>query len=303
MKKKLYIFIFCSSLAMSTAFSQTGINTQDPKAVLHSKTQNDSVPVIVEDASGQEVLRVVKDGKVGIGTENPQRTLHTKDASIRLEGLVDKAVESDEYGMVIVSDEDGNVEKVPLGLFITTLPTVKDIKYSFKTFKWDHTDLATDIESRSTMDIGGLRIRYSPTVNAGNYGVGYIQIQLKEDNFFAVAWEKSGGGFPQYDGTGQGWVARYFNGVTKGYPALDNTNGWITFQVIDNYVGGGTDNPTFRLDDYNPGNGDIVTALLVLNNTKEFYRLNFVGYYDTASGGDSDGEMTIFVEELTGEGN
>lgn len=306
--KRLYILLFCSTLISGSAFAQVGVNTKDPKAALHVKTVDNTIPVLKVDNASKEVLRVEKDGSMGIGgVTTIDRSIHVKADEIRLEGLKDQTSNTQKFNNVVVTDAAGNVEKVPLGIFVTDLPTPKTIKYEAHSFTWDNSQSQQTIEAASTLDMDNshVRVRFSPVTSGTDaYKYGYIQIQMKEPNFYAMFWEKAGGGFGEHNGSSgdssnNGDVSRYFNGVSKGYPTASN-DGWVNFQTIDTYPSGTSnwDKPSYKADNYNPGNGDIVTALLVLNNSKHFYRLNFVGYYKSGTG---SGRMTIFIEQLTGQ--
>lgn len=299
MKKILLLFVVVS--VANTAFSQIGINNDDPKATLHVKGQKDTIPFLIDDSKEKEILQVTKDGKVGIGGKTSDSDLHvTTKGAIRIEGMKDQSFNAEEYNRVLVTNEAGKVAHLPLGIFETDLPNIRTIKYH-----WHHAELsgtAAEVRTKTTTTLGDIRVRYSPASNS-ELNWGYIQIQFLKPNYYACYWEKMGAGTLVTDYTNKpykqaGEVARYFQGKDRGYPNINEAeSAWINFRAM-----GGSSAEQVK-DNYNPGNRDIITAILVLNNSKHIYRLNFVAngkINATADVPAVNGSITTFIEQLTG---
>lgn len=296
---RIYITILGVLFWALPLMAQVGINTEDYHAVLDVKTVGDSVPLKIDDKSGNELMRIDRNSNIGIGSSNPQRSIHVKAPKVRFEGTHDMSHNAS-YNKILVINADGDVDVVPTGLFVMDLPTVKALRYASHTFEFSDSQDKNIVEKNSTIEFGDIRIRYTPTAkeNIYSYGWGYIQIQMVKDNFYAVYWEKDGGGYPSKVGSvgynTNGQVSNYFNGVSKGYTIDDHVTGWTNFKTVAT-KNSNMENPNFVDMNYVPELSDTVTSLIVLNNTQKFYRLNFVSMYSSQS---KSGTMTIFIEAL-----
>lgn len=296
--KKIFLTMCCGCFFLATSVAQTqkvGIGTTNPEATLHIvKGVNDSTYFRVDDQTGKELIRVDRSGNIGVNTSKPGRGLEVD--QLRMEGLV-TPVDTTHYRSVLVTDTIGNIENISYDYFVRSAPLPKTLKYTSKSTTLDAN---TTTNSVTELPDGKLRVRYS----LGSTGeTSFLQFQVTEGNSYTIYWEKAGD-----TGTAGGsWVGyRFARGRIDGYASVNHSDSaWETFK----YRSGNSASATppalsaYLPDNFNSSARDIVTAIILLENSQLIYRVtalanpalpanSSIGLHGVSS------NITLFLEEL-----
>lgn len=290
MKKYLFLYSFFFLFFSFLSQAQVGINTTNPQAGLHIVASNDTLPIIRVDSIGinKALFYVDSVGNVGVHTV-PTARLHVKDG-LTLRGLLDKTQDTVAYNHVLAvrysnngSDSIGDIQRIPIkNYFLTEKPNIRSVKYTFKSIRLD----APDFDSDSTItQLGSFSIRYV-TNNGGSFG-SHFQFKVNKPTYFSIYLKKAGGGTRgEYNQTNR--EMRYYTNYSRN-AAPANT--WITLPGNE-FVA------TLR---------DIGSALILLNNLKEIYRVTFnangSGFYNPNPDNIAkpSPQITIFLEQVVNE--
>lgn len=299
--KFLVLLAGCLLLATDLVQAQKiGVNTVDPKSSLHVKGVTNSDHFLLEDENGKRLIVVDKKGQTSVRVGSPKTDKSLETDRLKLEGLA--LADTNVYRNVLVIDTIGQIESIPYDRFIRSTPLPNVLKYSAKTVLIDG-----NIATTSVTELGVLRVRYrlDPNPSEANKGVGYIEFQVKDTNDYTLYWEKAGD--TGSSTPGETWVGyRFALGNVTGYPTVSHTDS--TWETFKRRTGTGSislpDPSVYKVDNFNYAARDIVSAIILLDNSQKIYRVTALsnGVLDASSTGAHrvSSSITFFIEELKG---
>jgi len=270
---KKILLILAVALTSNLAYSQVGINSDDPKATLYIKSLENKDALRVDSLNGKQLMKVTDSGNVGIHVDAPTQPLHVKDG-VRFRDMKSQLNDTINYRKILFSDDAGNVNTLPFdNYFVRELPSVRTIQYTTVTSEL-YSGNRTKDSSTVSLGIINARFNYSPS----NNGYDYLQIMVNQTNFYSIYYEKSGAGAKA--GPNSDSELRYYQ---KGEATAGN---WINFPA-----------------DFDALKRDMGTAIILLNNAKHVYRMTVIANQALQADNSIDlkavpAQITIFLERL-----